>query len=210
MKIKISIFTGLFLLLAFLTAFATWDKKPEFRWEQLYRYDLRQDKHQLYTNRISSTFNYLDNNKNSLFKLTPFFEIRRNIDKDLCERKELGVEIGKDIFPWIYFAESIQKVWMKEDYRYYANFEERDYMGSYTRLKFSHDLLPKTWMKLKGFVLDEYTFDFNRMSGTRNDVVLGLVLPLSKYVEAGINWRHIDRIHYYDSDTCEASLTMVF
>lgn len=210
MKKKISILTGLFLLLAFLTAFATWDKKPEFRWEQLYRHDMRQDNHELYTNRISSTFNYLDNNKNSLFKLTPFFEIRRNIDKDLSERKQLGVEIGKDIFPWVYLGESIQKVWMKEDYRFYTIYEARDYVGSYTRLKFSHDLLPKNYVKLKGFVLEEYIFDFDRLAGICNEVALGVIMPLGKYVEAGINWRHIDRIHYYDSDTCEASLTLVF
>jgi len=210
MKTKVSILTALLLSLAFFTTFAAWDERPEFRWQQLYRYDTRQDNHQLYTNRISFAFNYLDSKKESLYKLTPFFEIRRNIDKGLWERKELGVEIGKDVFPWLYLGEAMQKVWMNEDYRYYTDYEKRDYAGAETRLMFSRNLLSKGHVKLKGFVLDEYTFDFDRGAGTCNEVAIGVIMPLGKYIETGINWRHIDRIHYYDSDTCEASVTLIF
>ena len=191
-------------------AFAVWDKKPEFRWQQLYRYDLRQNNHQLYTNRLSLIFNYLDNQQKCLFKVMPFFEIRRNIDKDLWERKELGIEIGKDIFPWVYLGEGIQRSWRKEDYRYYRNYEKRDHTESETRLMFSRNLLPKKFLTLKGFILNEYTYDFDRGAGICNEVAIGLIAPLGKYIETGINWRHIDRIHYYDSDTFEASVTFIF
>lgn len=198
------------ILFSFSTSFAVWDKKPEFRWIQLYRYDSREDNHQLYTNRLSFTFNYLDNKEKSLFKLTPFFEIRRNIDKDLWERKELGVEVGKDIFPWLYLGDAIQHGWMKEDYHYPADYVKRDYTESETRLCFSHQLLSYKSLNLKGFVLNEYTYDFNVGAGVRNEVAIGLIVPVGKYLETGINWRHIDRIHYYDSDTFEATVTLVF
>jgi hypothetical protein len=210
MKTKRLILIHLFLLLFFSVSFAAWDKKPEFRWGQLYRYDLRQDNHQLYTNRLSATFTYKNKKDKAMFRLQPFFEIRRNTHKDLWERKELGLEIGKDIFPWLYIGEAIQRGWMKEDYRDYAKYEKRDYVDSETRLLFMHNLLSSKYVKLKAFILEEYTYDFDRGAGRCNEVAIGLIMPIGKYIETGINWRHIDRIHHYDSDTFETSVTLVF
>ena len=89
MKIKIVVLAGLFSL-SVSTVFAGWGERPEFRWTQFYRYDLRHDNYQLYTNRLSLTFDYLDKSQEPLLKLIPFFEIRRNIDKDIWERKGDG------------------------------------------------------------------------------------------------------------------------
>lgn len=210
MKIKLSLGCGLILLFINFGVFASWDKRPEINFMQLYRYDLRQDNHKLYINRFSTTFNYLSNKVKSLFKLTPFFEIRRNINKDCWERKELGIELGKDIFSWLYFGEAIQKGWQKEDYRYYANYERRDYAELETRLLLKLPLLSHKYIKLKGFILNEYTYDLDRGAGKYNEVAIGLIVPIGRYMKTDINWRHIDRIHYYDSDVFEASLTLIF
>ncbi|MFC1674803.1 hypothetical protein ACFL1K_02800 [Candidatus Omnitrophota bacterium] len=210
MKKRIIILVAIGLLLSFSSGFAGWQDKPELQWQQLYRYDRADDDHQLYTNRISSAFTYLDDQKNPLFKVTPFFEIRRNIDVDLWERKELGVEVGKDIFDWLYIGEAIQGVWMNEDYRDYRNYEKRDYAESETRVLLRHDIFSGEKMKLKGFMLNEFIYDFDDNEGLRNEVVIGLIMPIGQYIEGGINWRHIDRIHYYDSDTVEASATLIF
>lgn len=209
MRIKL-FWSGLVLLLFASVAFAAWNKKPEFRWQQLYRYDLRQDNHQLYVNRLSMALGYLDKKEKSLFKLTPYLEMRRNIDKDLWERKELGIEIGKDIFSWLYLGEAIQRGWMREDYRYRADYEKISYAESETRLLFSHSLLNNKYIKLKGFVLGEYTYDFDEGKGVRNEVAIGLIMPIAKFIETDIHWRHIDRIPYYDSDTFEAAVSLVF
>ena len=212
LKVKIIVFLVLSFLFIFSSAYADWAKKPEFRLTHLYRYDLRQDFRKLYADRISATFSYLDDEGKTLLKLMPFLETRRNIKWDIWERKSLGIEIGKDIFFWLYFGESIQKVWAREDYRnwYIPLYVKRDYMESVTRLCFTHNILSGKNFKLKGFVLNEYTFNFDRGAGVRNEVAIGFVLPLSKYIETSIDWRHIDRIHYYDSDTAEASLSLVF
>lgn len=191
-------------------AFSHRDRKFKFSWKQGYRYDLRQDNHQLYINRFSFIFNCLGGIDKPLLKLMPFFEIRRNIDKDLWERKELGVEIGKDIFSWLYIGGSMQKGWMKEDHRYYANYEKRDYTELETRLLFNHNLISNKYIKLKGFLLNEYTYDFDKGQARRNELVAGLIIPLAKFIETEVDWRHIDRIHYYDSDTFEVSLTLLF
>lgn len=210
MKIKMLSLAGLALLSFISIASAGWDRKPEFRFNHLYHFDLRKHKHQLYTNRISAGFLYRDTQEKALFKLEPFFEARINIHKSLWERKLLGAEIGKDIFPWAYLGEAIQQNWAKEDYKHYADYEKKSHRESVTRLLFSRNLLSGGRIKLKGFVLNEYTFDFNRGAGICNEVAIGVSSPLNKHVEATINWRHIDRIHYYDSDTFEASVTLVF
>jgi len=200
----------LFLFVSY--AYAGWSQKPEFRLSSSYRYDLRQDFRNLYIDRVYATFSYLNDKKQPLLKLIPFFEIRRNIEGNLWERKELGVEVGKDFFSWVYLGESIQYVWTQEDLTnlYHPVYEKKDYMESETRLLFSHNLLSSRYLKLKGFVLNEYTYDFEQGRGVRNEVAIGLIMPVDKYFETQINWRHIDRINYYDSDTVEAVLALVF
>ena len=206
--IFITLFLTLFLFVA--QSFGATFSKPEFRLKELYHYELRRTNHKLYTNRFSLSVNYLNTKKITLFKITPFFELRRNIHKGLWERKEAGVEIDKDIFPWLYVGEAIQRGWMKEDYRYYGDYESRDYTESETRLCFAHNLISNKHIQLRGFILNEYTYDFDRGAGTRNEVAVGFVLPLNRHIETEINWRHIDRVHYYDSDTFEGALTLIF
>ena len=209
-KTSISITLFLVIFLFVFQSFGGTISKPEFRLKELYRYELHRAHHKLYTNRLSLSFDYLNTKDIVLFKVTPFFEIRRNLHKNLWQRKELGVEIGKEIFPWLYLGETIQRGWMKEDYRYYGDYECRDYTESETRLAFTHNLFSNKYIQLKGFILDEYTYDFDRGAGTCNEVAIGVVLPVNKHIETQINWRHIDRIHYYDSDTFEAAFTLIF
>jgi hypothetical protein len=204
------ILSALVLLLLVPKAFAGWDKKPEFRWQQLYHRDTRQSGHQLYSNRFWATFNYLDKEGKSLFKLAPFFEMRRNIDQDLWERRKLGAELGKDITPWMYLGDAIQYDWMNEDYRYYTQYEKRDFAESETKLLFHHQLFSNKYITLNGFFLEQYTTELNDLSGKCNEVAIGLIVPVGKYLETCINWRHIDRIHYYDSDTFDVSATLIF
>jgi len=118
--------------------------------------------------------------------------------------------VGKDIFSWLYLGDEIRYDWMNEDYHYPGVYVKRSYMASEPILCLSHQLLSYKGFNLKGFVRDEYTYDFKDGAGIRNDVVIGLIMPIGKYVETGISWRHIDRVHYYDSDTFEGTVTLVF
>ena len=212
MKVKIIAFLTISCLFTFSSACAGWAKKPEFRLTHLYRYDLRQDFRSLYSDRVSIAFTYLDSQEKPLFKLMPFFEIRRNVERDFWVRKEAGIEIGKDVFSWLYLGESIQKIWMKEDFRNWnpPMYETIDRMELEARLCFSHILLSARNFKLKGFLLEEYTFDVDDGKGTLNEVAAGVILPIGKYIETALNWRHTDRVPYYDSDSVEVSLSLVF
>lgn len=210
MNLKKFLLCILMMFLFVSESFAAKISKPEFRLKELYRHDGRRSKHRLNVNRLSVSVDYSHDAKNTLFKITSFFELRRNTAKGLLERKELGVEIGKDIFPWLYIGEAIQRGWMKEDYLSYLDYKKRDYTESETRLLLNYNILSNKYIKLTGFVLDEFTYDFDTDAGVRNEVALGFTLPLNKYLETEVNWRHIDRIHEYDSDTFEAGLTLIF
>jgi hypothetical protein len=210
MKTKVLSQVILIFFVCVSVSFGGWDKKTDLRFKQLYRYDTRHSDHRFISERVSSAFNYLDEDNKTLLILTPFFEIRRNIKKDLWTRKEIGSEIGKDIVPWFYIGESLQYVWLKEDYRWYGMYEKRDYAEAVTRLVLSHNLMKTRFITINGFALEEYTYDLNKGEGLRNEVAGGFIIPVNKNVETEITWRHIDPIHYYDSDTVEASVIFVF
>lgn len=212
MKAISIILLALSLLLTTASSYAGWTNRPEVRLTHLYHYDLRQDFRSFYADRVSITFSYLDAQEKPLFKLMPFFEMRRNIERGFWARKEAGIEIGKDISPWFYLGESIQKAWLIEDFRNWLHpiYEKLDYMELETRLCVSHILLSGRNFKLKGFLLDEYTLDLDDGEGTLNELAAGVIIPIGKYIETTLNWRHTDRITYYDSDSVEASLSLFF
>jgi hypothetical protein len=210
MKTKVSSLVFLIVFVCASVSFAAWDKNPVLRFKQLYRYDTRHSSHRYVSERVSSVFKYLDRDNKPLFILTPFFQIRRNIAKSVGNREEIGTEIGKDIVPWFYIGESFQYVWLKEDYRYYNVYEKKNYAEGVTRLVLSHNLMKTRFITVNGFAFEEYTYDFNDGRAIRNEVVGGFTVPINKNAETEINWRHIDPIHYYDSDTVEASVTFIF
>lgn len=199
MRGKALILTAIFLL-SISSAFAGWEKKPQLRWSQFYSYDTRRADHQLYANRISALFTYQGQQKQQLFKIMPFLEARRNVKRDIWEREELGLEAGRDIFPWFYLGEAIQAVWLREDYQRsdqqnYNWHKERKSTESETRFMFKRNILSIEQIEFEGFLLGEYTYDFEMGAGVRNETTLGIILPLNKNMETGVNWRRIDRIH---------------
>ncbi|MFA5090826.1 MAG: hypothetical protein WC510_07390 [Candidatus Omnitrophota bacterium] len=191
-------------------SYASFNKKPELRWQNTFRYDTRGKHQDLYISRLSGRFTYNDTLDKQLFKLEPFFESRLNTSWDIWERYELGCEIGKDIFPWFYIGQTVHQAWVREDYKHYSRNKRRDYTEARTRILFSHDLFPVKNVMLKGFALAEYNYDLSAGAGVRNEVAIGTTAPLCKNLEATLNWRHVDRIHDFDTDNIEISATLIF
>jgi len=202
--------TVFLVLQSFTGAYAGFEAKPEFRWLQYYRGDTRHEHDQLYASRVSAAFNYLNAQEKPLFKVIPFFEARRNFTSDLWERVELGAEAGKDVTPWLYVGEAVQYLWLHEQYLAYPSAKRRNSTESETRVVVSQYLLNKENFKLKGFFLNEFFYDFKKGAATRNEAAAGIIMPIGKHLEANVDWRHIDRIHDYDSDTVEAGATIIF
>lgn len=202
--------TVVFLFASQAYALPAWFAQPRFFFANGFRKTIDRDHRDLFISRASMMLQLLDKDKNSIIKFTPFVEVRRNFDLDIWERREAGFEVGRDFSPWFYLGITFQKVYKEEDYRYYINEDRRDKYESELRFLLSHKLISTKNFNLRGFLLNEYTYGYNRNEGTRNEVAIGVAIPIGKHLETSFDWRHIDRIHYYDSDTFESFVTLIF
>jgi len=203
LKAHTAIVIILFFLFASATlAFADW-QKPELKFTQVYREDVRGKVGDLFIERLSAKVSYYKD-ENLLFEVSPFFEKRisvYNIENEIWVKQKSGIEVGTDLLPWLYFSEAFQ----------YTYFEDADDSPEIeTSLILSNRLMSLGDKELKWFGCGQHVFDLDEEKGTRNESGLGVMLPVSKYLNAKLNWRHIDRIHKYDSDTVELSFDCVF
>jgi len=203
LKAHTAIVIILFFLFASATlAFADW-QKPELKFTQVYREDVRGKVGDLFIERLSAKVSYYKD-ENLLFEVSPFFEKRisvYNIENEIWVKQKSGIEVGTDLLPWLYFSEAFQ----------YTYFEDADDSPEIeTSLILSNRLMSLGDKELKWFGFGQHVFDLDEEKGTRNESGLGVMLPVSKYLNAKLNWRHIDRIHKYDSDTVELSFDCVF
>lgn len=198
------------LVLPFSFAFAGWSKNPVFSWMQFYRWDRHFNRSGIHSNCYALTFVYLDGGKHPLFKFKPFYEMRRNLDTNQWERREVGLEGGKDLLIWQYLGESIRHVWRNEEVIVPNCYEKQNSLEVETRLIFSRNFLSKDTFSLKGFVADEYTYVTDEGRSMRNEITAGMSALSGKHWEIGLSWRHIDRISYFDADTFEVFAMLSF
>ncbi len=198
---------GLFFLVT--NTFALNLKKGIFSWKQTFNYDPNHPLEKMYINKLSMDFD-LNNQEDVFLRIKPFFEVKRNVHQAFWQKERLGLEIGKDLTKWFYTSLRFSQIWSRDDCQQYGYYEKREYRDVEYNFKLSYYLVNKPKFKLEGFIIDEYTYDLNQGRGTRNEVVIGVSYPINKYLETTVNWRHIDRVHYFDQDTYEASVTMFF
>jgi hypothetical protein len=208
-SLKFFIFLKTFLSLFFLGnrfTFAEW-QRPEFKISNIYRYLLR-EQYGIYIRRIDLDFFYTrEDDFISKIKLASFFELRDDLQRDKLEHKEAGLELGLDLVPGFYLGETLQYTrynydWV--DYIWHPHIKHA--LESETRVVFTFPLNSL----IKFYISDEMTYNFKVEEFNRNEAVLGLVISAIKYLEGSLDWRHIDRIHDFDSDALEVSLTLTF
>lgn len=208
-KKRIVFFMIVFLCFFITSAFARFSGKPSFRLEELYRFDIKTSKSNLVITRLNAALSYLGAGKKEAFKLIPYIEGQWNHKYDTWIRHKVGLEIGRDIFKWLYLGQGFHYADLDENDRDREIFRKDDTAEGLTRVKVSFPL-PKMKNKLKGYIMNEFTYNLEENEGYRNDSIIGAVMPIGKNAEANLDWRHIDRIHYYDSDTVEVSLALLF
>ena len=73
---------------------------------------------------------------------------------------------------------------------------------------------PLNWWIFKDMVtlrlFDEYTYDFKRGQATFNDMGVVFDWQVFDWLRVPIGWRHVDRIHDFDSDILEFSVVFSF
>jgi len=200
------------LFLDNLSVSAEWEK-PKINLINSYRYLLRES-HGIYIKRAQAEFSYSRGSDTfSRIKFTPFIEMRNNLSKSRkLEQKETGLELGADVFKWLYLGESLQYARYNLDWANYIWHPRIKYaFEAETRLTLSLPIFDMgDGESISAYLSDEFTYSFRLSEGVRNEVALGLSIPIKSYLEANLGWRHIDRIHDFDSDAIEAAVTLIF
>ncbi len=199
MKKILNVLLSLFIFIS-LTHFGLC---AELQNQNEFRFDTSDDKDNIYLNRTSlNTSLDLPFIKEKLFS-SLFFEPRWDFHIDRWYRVELGIELGRFIYKWFYVGESLQYVWLDPG---------NDIPEAETRLVFEKPirLLNLYQDKTKLRLFEEYTYDIEGGEATRNEAGLTLLYNPTKHSELGIGWRHVVRIHDFDSDQITTSMTFIF
>ncbi len=168
----------------------------KFKTRQSVRYDISEDHEDWYVFRLWGESYYKPRDMYNTFKVAPFFETRYHFhSKQLC-RTEIGVEVGTDLFKWLYWGESLQ---------YAVLHPGRDGIELESTLIFN-------WpFRIKGhdftaYLFEEHTYAFVFGEGTINEFGVTLTWQPGDNTKFLFGWRHTDRIHYYDTDQIELAV----
>jgi hypothetical protein len=189
-----------------------WIKDSGFENRHTFRVSTRSDAddYDFYLNRLQAYLTWDVGSSEQKIKILPFFEYQHNFDSNTWWRRELGAEVGASFFNDIfYYGASFQHVWQQKENYIVQPLEETTEWES--RFVITPPL--KWWLfkdKLKLRLINEYTYDFSRGQATFNEVAIVLDWELYKWLRMPVGWRHIDRVHDYDSDLLEFSLLFSF
>ena len=169
-----------------------------------------EDDYDFYLTRAQGYVDYSFSQLERTVRFLPFFEYQSNLDTDTWWRKELGAEVGLEFFDgFLYYGASFQHVWQKEENYPVELLEETTEWES--RFVFNPKIdwwLFKDHLDLK--VFEEYTYDFNRGQGTFNEIGLTIDWKVLENLKVAVGFRHVDRIHDFDSDLLEFSVLFSF
>ena len=186
--------------------------KPPLRYSVLFHGDTRHGDEHFHSHRLDAFFTttmpFIFKDEVTV-KMIPFIELRYNTERQRRQRTMTGVEFGVDLTDFLYVAQQLRYSWYSEMLYEHDVFEHTDMPEGLTKITLSRQLLPDKEI-LKGYLSGEYTYDFKSGSGTRMDVIIGVIAALGKQWEANLGWRHDDRIHYFDCDSVEASVSYNF
>ncbi|PIU41454.1 MAG: hypothetical protein COS99_05365 [Candidatus Omnitrophica bacterium CG07_land_8_20_14_0_80_42_15] len=205
-------------ILSFLVSFPLYaeDKNWEIRNYQTVRLDDRREIDSTYLTRIEASFYYkIPSDLDIKFELKPFGEAQYKWDQGAWSRNEAGVETGFHVTEYAYIGESFQYAWLDE-YKKGTRFRNEDFLRNDTaelesRLE-AHIpfVLNSKGYKITVVLIEEYTYSCEEERATLNEIGGRFVIPVFKYLDVALGWRHIDRIHEYDSDQLELTSIIKF
>lgn len=184
---------------------------PPMRYSVLYNNDIRHGEENFWSSRLEAFFEkglYLGSKEVSA-KMIPFVEQRYSVERRKRERTMAGVEFGIEPSGFLYIAEQFRYSWYSEALHQRRVIENTDMPEALTKITLSRHLIPGK-ETLKGYVSAEHTYDFRDGRASRVEVIAGILTALGKDWQANVDWRHRDRIHNFDCDTFEASVSYDF
>ena len=190
------------LLLSPLSYTEASDLKPAVQIEQAYRYDIQQEPEteDLYLGRLALIFPLTPKLEWRVNDLAVFFEARHNFNTDRLSRQELGLELSHSLHRWFQWRESLQQVFLSPG---------KNVLEIESRLLFDFPLPPNQW-NVHLYALEEHTYAITLGEITLNEITGGLRLPIKNLAAFWLGWRHVDRVHQFDSDLLEAGMDLTF
>ena len=172
------------------------EKNWELKNYQAVRIDRKREKDHTYLNRLGFPIYYrFSGDLDVKLEVQPFAETQYKWDAGEWSRTEAGIEVGFRLTQWAYAGESIHYAWLEEN----ENTPELE-----TRLEMNIPfVLNSTGYKLTLALIEEYTYATRGHKASRNEIAANIIIPVCSYLELVCGWRHIDRIHDYDSDQVE-------
>jgi hypothetical protein len=126
-----------------------------------------------------------------------FIEGQYAFDPDKFDFNKVGGLAGLKILKWLSVTEDI----------YYSDKSKDTTWRSKLTASFPFEIF-NSKPSLK--IFEEFRFNLDEGEGNRNDVGVGIDVPLTDIFSCYLGWRHADRIHSYDTDYVETKLTLSF
>jgi len=203
MKCSKFFIAALVIFLSSSVIFAEEEKNWEFRNYQTIRLDAEEDEEDdTYLTRAAFLlYHRITDDFDAVLEIQPFVETQYLWDKERWHRTELGSELGIR-YKWAYIGESIHYAWLKDA-------EDTPELESRLEVNIPF-VLNSAGYQITLALLEEYTYSIEEGEATRNEVAGIFYIPVFKHLDFSCGWRHIDRIHDYDSDLIEMSAVLKY
>jgi len=170
---------------------------------QTARINTRDEEDSAYVTRLAIAHGYnLMEEYDIKLEYQAFGETRYLWDQEEWQRSELGMEFGfRFLKDWVYLGESVHYAWLKNT---------GDTFELETRLEVDIPIKLTEEYTITLALLEEYTYATKESKATRNEIAGLFYIPVYKWLELQAGWRHIDRIHDYDSDQVELTAVLKY
>jgi hypothetical protein len=201
------------LIILFLFPFLAHSKSFELRSRSEYIHGVssaREDEVQ-YANKLSFNWELKLKKINRTLRIAPYTEITYNFETDELSKTETGLEAEFEIVKHLNFHSAFQYATINKHHDYICTGEDKINFELLNGIIFSIPTPLKIARRPIRFRANEtYVYDLDSHRGTRNEVEGGFFWRAHKHLDLGIEWRHIDHIHYTDIDEAVGVATLIF
>jgi len=163
--------------------------------------DIRNNDNSIYLNRFSVSKNISEYD----IKTSIFSELQWHSGTSRWEKITAGVEAEKPFLKYFYCGESVH--FICGQILDYMTFDPGNMsVEATTKLGFAYPLSKKLSFR----VCNEYSYNLEKGSAGLNEVLVDIPYQINDNLCFGIGWRHVDRIHAFDSDYAVTSITSKF
>lgn len=133
-------------------------------------------------------------------KLILWGEAQVGIRRSKIDVSRFGGEVGINIFKWVYWGEQIYYAWYDRAYDRFVLRSKLTFNFPFKAFSLNPSLR----------IFEEHRYSLTEGEGFRNDVGVGINLPVTKVFGCYLGWRHADRIHNFDTDYIEGKIVLNF